>query len=632
MIKSLFSYFLIFAAFAAWAQPNIAPTKKIEGKTFYVHTVSKGQTVYGISKMYDVGVNDIYDQNPSSKSGLKIGQTLYIPSTIEDTPEVIQPEPATNVINEDIIHTVASGETLYFLAKKYGVAVEEIKKANNLTSNSLSVGQKLIIPIEKANTNNETTPIVKDIPNPSVAPGDSVIVHKVKKGETFYSLTRLYQVTEQSIREANEGLPNGLKKGDKIRIVVKKKAQPQIAAPIENLASDSLINTMNDTIGPLVAASTKEEYTVTIFLPFMFEENAQFRAKCPPIGDCPHFGYTTMSLAYYNGFMMAADSLRKAGLNLKIRVIDTKNDEEWVKSHLNDQLAGSDMIFGPLFPKNIKTVSQFAKKHQIQMILPLPITNKALYKNEYVSKYISSNSTKLNYLGEYVAKRHAKDNVMMIKNHKSDKDSYYASVFEKSYNANLTNDVLNPKDSLRVLNLSSSTSKLANVQTYSSATDTNILVVPSSDLGFVSNFITKLSTTTNPNPYSRYVYKVYGMEEWIDFETIDEKYKNRYNVTMATGGRINYDSQIVKDFIVDYRTIYKTDPSKYAFVSFDAAFTNLKGLLLFGPDYRLNYTQIKNDQSFFTNSNYIKVNEDSGYENRSPFIITYDDYEIKRVD
>ncbi|MFT5306564.1 MAG: LysM repeat protein [Chitinophagales bacterium] len=644
MKNSILIIFFLSLIGVSFAQIDVAPTEVKNGVTFYVHTVQKSQTAYGLSKMYKVSVGEIYKYNPTSKDGLSIGEVLYIPSSKKPTTKVtpvVVTAPVEGLQNEvfedttELTHVVKSGETLYFIAKKYSISLENLKAANTGASANLKIGDKLTIPLDKVNKNNVVNPIVKNPINPTVSLGDSVIVHKVKRGETLYSLTKLYGVDEASIREENGGLVDGLKRGELIRIVVKKK---EVSVPVQY---DSIADsTQSDTLSllpfdpdSLFNVNVKRNvYEVAVMLPFMFEEDVAFRKKCPAIGDCPHYGYTTMSLNYYNGFLIAVDSLRKAGMNVKINVFDTKNDVTTVKLILaKSELDSVDLIFGPLFPESIKVVAQFTKARGIQNIIPVPVSNKALYKNASVSKFMASTPTKVAYMGSYVAENHKSDNVIVVINKESTKDQYYAKVFIESYNEKMKEIGGTPLDSNKIVRMYSST-KLTSVERNMLGERTNVIIVPSSDLGHVSNFMTKLSTTTNRNPYSRYVVQVYGLEDWMDFETIDEKYKNRYSVRMPSGGLIDYHSPEVYEFIKSYRIRFGTDPSQHAFSGFDASFVNLKGLYLYGTNFaELGYVNLENPSGLFSPSKYVKVEADSGYENQGVFMIEYNNYVVKRV-
>ncbi len=627
----IISLFLTLFTMVAYSQIGEAKIVEKEGKEYYEHKVKKGQTAYGISQMYETSVDVIFTNNPAAKNGLNIGDKLYIP--VKEGEGSAQNEEETDVetsahegLQEEVqvdtnqlIHEVKAGETLYGIAKKYGISVDDLKAANG-NSVALSIGQQLIIPLDKVDKGNEVQPLVKDPINYSVNPGDSVVLHKVKKGDTFYSLSKFYDVSGQEIRDANDGLPKGLQVGETIRVIVKKKM------PLTFSQTDTNVVVVYDS-----TSRVETVYDIAIMLPYMLDENDKFRAKCPPVGDCPFYGYTMMSINLERGIMMAVDSLRKAGLSVNVHIYDTEKDTAVVSAILQKpEMQNVDLIFGPLYPRQIKLVADYAKENKIQNVVPVPVSNKALYKNPYLSKYVTSTPTQVRKLGSYVADRFPMANVIAIKNKSDKQDAFYFDEFVTSYNEaiKLTPNTLNGK--LLTTEMSTS-SKLTSVESKLSDTALNVIVVPSEDLGHVSNFVTKLVATSNRNPYAKYRYLIVGLEDWIGFETIDEKYKSRFNLNVVTSGFIDYNDPRVVEFVKEFRYTYGIDPDKYAINGFDAAFTNLSGLLLYGTAYAQNY-HLLNTDGYTSGSAYEAVEEGSGYENQSVYFLEYNDYKVRIVE
>lgn len=89
-------------------------------------------------------------------------------------------------VTEEITHTVRKGDTLYSIAREYGVSVDDIKRLNNLTSNVLSIGQRLLI---------------KEGTTPSVNPSEEIYL--VQAGDTLYSIARKFDTTVDNIRNLN---------------------------------------------------------------------------------------------------------------------------------------------------------------------------------------------------------------------------------------------------------------------------------------------------------------------------------------------------------------------------------------------------------------------------------------------
>ncbi len=131
---------VIFLTLVSWTHPA-APMdslrmETINGKKFIIHQIDQKETLYGISKRYGVAITAILEQNPTADGGLAVGQTLKIPYV---------PKAKTQSGSGNRIHKVAPKETLFSISKLYDVSVDDIKAWNNLKDNSLSTGQELII-------------------------------------------------------------------------------------------------------------------------------------------------------------------------------------------------------------------------------------------------------------------------------------------------------------------------------------------------------------------------------------------------------------------------------------------------------------------------------------------------------
>lgn len=112
-------------------------TDKIPGD-YVVYTVKKGDSLWNIANLYNVSVNDIVDYNNLGTTLLQVGQQLLIPTGGIDMP--------TEDDEIGITYVVKSGDSLWSIAKRYDVSVDELKNANNLSSNLLTIGQELVIP------------------------------------------------------------------------------------------------------------------------------------------------------------------------------------------------------------------------------------------------------------------------------------------------------------------------------------------------------------------------------------------------------------------------------------------------------------------------------------------------------
>ena len=118
----------LFASFLSIAQPDNAQIIEKEGKKYFKHIVAKGETAYGICRLYNIELNVFFQENPTAENGLNIDQVMYIP-VIENViePSILNPEIDDPNIKK---HVIKSGETIWSLSRKYSVSVEQIKKHN----------------------------------------------------------------------------------------------------------------------------------------------------------------------------------------------------------------------------------------------------------------------------------------------------------------------------------------------------------------------------------------------------------------------------------------------------------------------------------------------------------------------
>ena len=150
------------------------------GDNYYV--VVKGDSLWKIANKYNISVEELKNANNLKGNLLSIGQVLYIPK-----------KDSSNLPSNDNIYTVLKGDTLYSIALKNKVSIDDIKSANNLKNNLLSIGQKLVIP--KYNS-----------------------IYIVKKGDTLYNIAKTNNTTVDKIKKDNNLSTNNLTIGQKIYI------------------------------------------------------------------------------------------------------------------------------------------------------------------------------------------------------------------------------------------------------------------------------------------------------------------------------------------------------------------------------------------------------------------------------
>ena len=200
-----------------------------QSSSYFLHTVTKGQGLYSISRMYGVTEADIIALNPGSDIVIKVGQQLRIPQTNTTTDNSAQ-----TAREGQRFHTIKTGETLYRLTVIYGLSAREICNANpGLSAENFKVGQVIVIPKKETETAThepvqkvtEPDPLIGkqqgNVHNTETAAPQSrcKTEHVVKRKENIYRISRMYGITELELINANPELrTRKLKRGETICI------------------------------------------------------------------------------------------------------------------------------------------------------------------------------------------------------------------------------------------------------------------------------------------------------------------------------------------------------------------------------------------------------------------------------
>lgn len=224
-------------------------------------------------------------------------------------------------------HTVQQGETLYGLSRKYGVTVEQIVQANaGLTSENLKAGATVLIP-----SNGTGQPVCKE-------------THRVKKGETLWSLAHRYGLTVDELIAANPEMGTTdykLKKGKTICI-----PYPSPLAPTAQPNADSLA--ASTTCAPL------EKVNVALILPLTSERAEGER-----------------SVEFYRGFLMAVEEIKKTGKSVSVFTFDERQWDPSLATVLEKiREYQAHLIIGPVYPSHFEEVCDFATAEDIKVCAP----------------------------------------------------------------------------------------------------------------------------------------------------------------------------------------------------------------------------------------------------------------------
>jgi len=562
---------------------TIGPMEELAGRAYYMHTVEKGQTLYAICKLYKCDINEVVAANPGSDTSIKDGQILKIPadkSKINDSKVVSQNNEAF------LSHTVEKKETLYAISKKYDVDINLIIAANPGCDKGLSKGQELRIPIKKS-TAVETTAKPGDFEYPK---------HTVIAGETLYAISRSYNVSVDAIKMVNPGLGDSLKEGQVILI------------PSRALPNNHSVEKPNETPKeskplPIVGGGKKPEYNISLMLPF-------YSGVADSLLDEKDRMYRDVAMNLYRGMQMAADSLKAMGFNADIYVNDVTDAASSAKRALDkSETKKADIIFGPVYKEAIASVKTFSETSGSHIVIPVPQSNKTLLSCQNISKACPSDASQWEYMGRYVAQRHANDNVILINSIDVD-DVKQVQVFSESYFATKGDSVKTVRSS------SGSISALSGLL---SKTKKNIIVMPTNEKKLINAMFDLIKASDAI---------VYGYDEWETMEGISADNRNKFKIHFPKAIFIDYAAQSDQQWIETYRRKFKSEPTDFSALGYDMMLFYGQGLMKFGRDFPNHFSEIQAKGMVATGFDFIKTGDESGFENRFSIVLKTEDFAI----
>ena len=518
------------------------------------------------------------------------------------------------------LHTVEKGQTLFAISKFYKCDVNDIVIDNPEAIDGIKPGQILKILINKKPA--------------ELSANDTghFILHKVEKGQTLYSITKQYGVSQEKIKVLNPELKEGLKVNQFIKIPSLKTKTDSVITDqnvkpvIANLANSSNGNTINTTYAADRSSlgyknykgEKKEEYAIAFFLPFHADEANAIELEKIIKGDAQFSNKTNVALQFYEGAILAIDSLKKQNLNAKIFFydVDEKDSLSMIAILKKPELASMDLIIGPLYGSSFMPIANFAKEHEIAIVSPFTQVNKILFNNPYVSKVTPSITLHVEQMAHFVADTFKTQNIILINNSNTKEVSFF-NAFRNTANADLLKAGVLPSDSVKIA------SGHSNMQSMLSASKLNIIILPSNNQSYVTEFISHL------NSINREKFKIvlFGLQNWMNYDNLDFEYLNNLSLHIPANTFVDYKNVSTQNFIQTYRSKYKTEPEMYVYQGFDVAYCFISLLQKEGSGF-LKQLSAKKYSGISSNYQFAQFPSESGFENKFVYILKYKDYQL----
>ena len=209
----------------------------------------------------------------------------------------------------------------------------------------------------------------KDMPNSFVI---DTIIHKVKRKQTLYTISKIYKISIQEIKSYNPKI-KGNKLSRKMELNIPIKRIIKLNTVVLEKKEDSINNLMSkiQNINLIDSTFNKKFINIAILAPFKLDEieldsveNSKTYLK--------NLNLTSISLDFYSGAIMAFNKIKNYGLDLDVKVLDTENDFSTISNILLQNKFGEyDFVLGPLIPRNINQVSRSILKSKTPLVSPL---------------------------------------------------------------------------------------------------------------------------------------------------------------------------------------------------------------------------------------------------------------------
>ena len=513
----------------------------IEGKNYYVHTVKKGETVYSLARLYGVTEDELLKSNPQAVEGLQPGQVLKI--RVTDIKPKLKPKKMARLFDT---HVVNQGETAYAISKRYGISVNTLLEDNpGMDPAALSIGQKLNIrKTEQGETSDsQINAEWKEYRDAINSVSDDYIYHLVAKGETVYSLSRQFGVTQAEIMRSND-LRDGLKTGALIRIPSKSKRQTEVVGEQTAVDSSSL---MPATETEFTAEDYAAEIPSRTFLP-----GATLNvALMLPFNSGRHF------MDFYQGVLLGLEDIKKAGQSVNLSVYNTGRSEQEVESLVErEDFLNSDLVIGPVYEECLPPVLSFARKRGIPVVSPL-----AEVKHE--------RSALLYQMSPDPACKYEKIKDLLT----DDKNIVIVSTSDndKEFESEIT--PLLPQGSFRRLSYDKNTPVSA-LEGMIRDDKNNVFIVLSGNEYTVDQILARISSVQN-NLVARSIknaqIQVLGSSRWSRFQNIDKNLYFKLGLCFVTSYHADRSNPVVNAFDKRYVKEFGVLPSLYSYRGYDAA-------------------------------------------------------------
>ena len=567
---------------------------------YLYHTVKPLETIYSLSRKYDISKRKVKKINKLNRKGdISVGQVLKFPTDLKDTVKdiVVKQESIPQVSNNDfVVYTVKSQDTYYSLTRLYNVTEGELRVINYNLSEGLKAG--LIIKIPKANNIENQDELVEVIDSINIVTKSQYITHHVKAKEGFFRLKQLYGISKEELIKVNPELKEGLKLGMDIKIPVK---------------LDEELFKATDVHGKIL--------NVVMLLPFKANEEISMS------DDNKKSRLLKNVTDFYLGSLMALDSIKKKGLSVNVKVFDTKNSDFVINNILSTyNFENTNLVIAPIKYNQFIRVSKKMEQFNIPVISP---SSKKDCNKIGVSNSVQNVAPKTiiyDRMIEYMLANITNQNIVIIADEKN------PSTLKEGFNIDLIKSKLAKHDSIKNVSIVRMKDGYIERKLFEEAIKEkkeNWVILASKKKS--TTYISLENLSVFPKEFN---ITLFSLSKPKSISSSDDAYKikssdlNKLHFQYPEVNFIDEENSNIVSFNKNYNNKYGSLPSVMSYRGFDtlydalirlASFDNFNKAFNAGKSYRL-----------ISQFNY-KQNLNKSFTNLGVYIVRYNDFKLEKV-
>lgn len=633
----------IFALLSLWlitlnseAQVVVERSKNkivIDGESYFIHVVKKGETYYSISRAYGITAEQLEKENPSAGSSLGEGQSLRIPvkivsDALPSPPKV--PEFETHDDSRFIYHKLNQGETIYSLSKRYNVSEQEILDSNpGIDITKLPMSAEIAIP-KKSD---------RQLQSPVIKASQKEYYHKVESGETLSSIARQYGLSLRELKKANVNVrfPHV---GDYIMIpgIYQEETRPPVPAAVDTLpAIQEPASEFRGRPAEITRVGTLSgSVDIAVLLPFYLNENtsrveidssktAKGKVEYRKLVRSEDWIYPASIefVEMYDGILLAADTLRSLGLNINLHTYDIKNDTLELINLINSgALDKMDLIIGPVYRRNLSIMASYAGKLSIPVISPVPLfSNTVLENNPSLFMAGASLEVAQRNIARKVSEFPGYNFVLIHSKSESQDDGTdkFINILSNELGKKMPPELIKINDLVFYSRSEFGPDSVKRLEKMLSDKTGNIIIIASEDAPVMSEAVMEVRNLSR-----KFDMKVFGYPEMQNLSNIDPKFFFDLGLMIYTPSWIDHSSPDVIAFNSDFRSKFLTEPSEdsYAWQGYDIAYYFISGIALHGREF-ISHPEIHNPDLLHTEFDFRRKSMNDGFENQKLYLIRY---------